>query len=267
MIRTLTHDDFESLFAAFTAAFSDYVVKLSPTRQQLREMFTRRGWIPSLSIGAFDGDTMVAFTVNCVDGALAYDSGTGVVPTHRRRGLARAVMLKSFDVLGGCEGYVLEVLDNNPSAIALYRDLGFKEVRGLQCWTYEAQSLTGSESHSAFSPVSLGDYEPVNLDVQPSWQNSTASIARANQPHTTLGDGDGYAIVFPDTGDLPQLAVRREARRRGVGTRLLNAAAQVAGKPLRIMNVDERDAGIAAFLEHAGAKRTVRQLEMMRPLR
>lgn len=267
MIRTLTHDDFESLFAAFTAAFSDYVVKLSPTREQLREMFTRRGWLPSLSIGAFDGDTLVAFTVNCVDGPLAYDSGTGVVPTHRRRGLARAVMQKSFEVLGGCEGYVLEVLDNNPSAVALYRDLGFKEVRGLQCWTYEAQSLTGSQSHSGFSPVSLDDYEPMRLDVAPSWQNSTASIARATQPHTTLGCDDGYVIVFPETGDLPQLAVRREARRRGVGTRLLNAAAHVAGKPLRIMNVDERDAGIAAFLEHAGAKRTVRQLEMLRPLR
>ena len=267
MIRTLTHDDFESLFAAFTAAFSDYVVKLSPTRDQLREMFTRRGWIPSLSTGAFDGDTMVAFTVNCVDGPLAYDSGTGVIPTHRRRGLARAVMLKSFEVLGGCEGYVLEVLDNNPSAIDLYRALGFKDVRGLQCWTYEAHSLAGSQSHSGFSPVRLCDYEPVNLDVSPSWQNTTSSISRATHPHTILGDDDGYAIVFPDTGDLPQLAVRREARRRGIGTRLLDAAARVAGKPLRIMNVDERDAGIAAFLEHAGAKRTVRQIEMLRPLR
>jgi ribosomal protein S18 acetylase RimI-like enzyme len=263
VIRTLTHDDFESLFAAFTAAFSDYVVKLSLTREQLREMFTRRGWIPSLSIGAFDGDTMVAFTVNCVDGALAYDSGTGVVPTHRRRGLARAVMQKSFEVLGGCEGYVLEVLDNNPSAIALYRDLGFKEVRGLQCWSYESERGLSTPS----PPEGRAEATPYVWDVQPSWQNSTASIARANQARTILGDDDGYAIVFPETGDLPQLAVRREARRRGVGTRLLNAAAHVAGKPLRIMNVDERDAGIAAFLERAGAKRTVRQLEMLRPLR
>lgn len=60
--------------------------------------------------------------------------------------------------------------------------------------------------------------------------------------------------------------MRREARRRGVGTRLLRAAAESAGKPLRIMNVDERDAGIAAFLEQAGAVRFVRQLEMVRAL-
>ena len=265
MIRTLTHDDFESLFAAFTAAFSDYVVKLSPAREQLREMFTRRGWIPSLSVGAFDGDAMVAFTVNCVDGGLAYDSGTGVIPTHRRRGLARAVMQKSFEVLGGCEGYVLEVLDNNLSAIALYRALGFREQRGLQCWAYD-----GGEQ--AILPVRTGRTgriacPPLFRDVAPSWQNSDNSIARATNPSATLGEDDGYAIVFPGTGDLPQLAVRQEARRRGLATRLLQEAAQVAGKPLRIMNVDERDAGIAAFLEHVGATRTVRQLEMLRPLR
>jgi hypothetical protein len=32
------------------------------------------------------------------------------------------------------------------------------------------------------------------------------------------------------------------------------------------MNVDERDSGIAAFLEKAGAVKFVRQLEMVRPL-
>jgi hypothetical protein len=48
---------------------------------------------------------------------------------------------------------------------------------------------------------------------------------------------------------------------------MLEQAAGIAGKPLRIMNVDERDEGIAAFLEQAGATRFVRQLEMMITLR
>jgi len=263
-IRTLRHDDFESLFAAFTAAFSDYVVKLSPTREQLLEMFTRRGWVPELSVGAFDGETMVAFTVNGVDGDRAYDSGTGVVPSHRRHGLARELMLRSFELLRPRE-YVLEVLDNNPRAVALYRELGFREVRGLQCWSYEAQRLTGAEAQRA---VSLCASAPVSLwfDVQPSWQNSPTSISRARSPHVILGDEDAYAVLFPENGDLAQMAVRPEARRRGRGRALLEEAAQLAGKPLRIMNVDERDPGIAAFLENAGAKRTVRQLEMVRAL-
>jgi ATP-binding cassette subfamily F protein uup len=103
-------------------------------------------------------------------------------------------------------------------------------------------------------------------DVEPSWQNSTASVNRAGDEHVVIGDDDGYAIVFPSNGDVPQLAIRPEARRKGAGTRLLHQAAAIAGKPLRIMNVDDRDAGIAAFLEKAGATRFVRQLEMHRSL-
>lgn len=266
MIRTLTHDDFQSLCAAFQAAFSDYVVKLSPTPEQLLEMFTRRGWVPSLSVGAFDGNSMVAFTVNGVDGSVAYDSGTGVVPTHRRQGLARAVMLESFKVLGGCEQYVLEVLEQNAGAVELYRDLGFREVRGLQCWMYDAGEAVPDDGVTSALPPDLASLR-TSRDVEPSWQNSDASIARATDPHVVLGDEHGYAIVFPSNGDLAQLVVRRESRRQGHGTRLLRQAAAVAGKPLRIINVDERDAGIAAFLERSGARRTFRQIEMIRALR
>jgi ribosomal protein S18 acetylase RimI-like enzyme len=223
-------------------------------------MFTRRGWVPELSVGAFDGDAMVAFTVNCVEGDRAYDSGTGVVPSHRRRGLGRELMERSFELLRGrCREYVLEVIDANERAVELYLGTGFVVTRGLQCWGYESQSLKVSESQRG----SMGPWS----DVEPSWQNSDGSIRRATQPHVVLGDESGYAVVFPDRGDLAQLAVRRDARRRGIGTRLLQAAAAVSGKPLRIMNVDEHDRGIAAFLEHNGAKRTVRQLEMIRPLR
>jgi ribosomal protein S18 acetylase RimI-like enzyme len=270
VIRTLTPDDFESLHAAFTAAFSDYVVPLAPTREQLLEMFTRRGWVPELSVGAFDGGTMIAFTVNCVEGDRAYDSGTGVVPAHRRRGLGRELMERSFELLRKwCSTYVLEVLESNARAVELYRTTRFEGTRTFQCWSYESQSLKVAKSQSSDSSLRPCAVETLrrSQDVEPSWQNSDASIARARQPHVTLGDERGYAIVFPDNGDLPQLVVRRDARRQGIGTRLLQSAAAVAGRPLRILNVDDRDAGIASFLEAAGAKRTVRQLEMIRPLR
>jgi GNAT superfamily N-acetyltransferase len=114
----------------------------------------------------------------------------------------------------------------------------------------------------------LCDSEAVRLwwDVQPSWQNTTNSIHRARSPHVILGDEDAYAVLFPENGDLAQLAVRPEARRQGRGRALLEQAAQIANKPLRIMNVDERDRDSAAFLEHVGANHMVRQLEMVRAL-
>jgi ribosomal protein S18 acetylase RimI-like enzyme len=265
--------DFDALFAAFTEAFSDYVVPLTPTREQLLEMFTRRGWLPEASVGAFENDRMVAFTINGVEDTRAYDTGTGVVPTHRRHGLARDLMRASYPLLRarGCTEYVLEVLEANARAHGLYLAEGFVEMRGLQSWRFESPGLLVSESHRDVDPVSSmrpGDYETRRLlwDVLPSWQNTPTSISRATDAHVTLGNDDGYVIVFPSNGDVPELAVRREARRRGAGTALLRAAAEVAGKPLRIMNVDERDVGIAAFLERAGAVRFVRQLEMVRAL-
>ena len=235
-------------------------------------MLARRRWVPEASAGAFEDGQLVAFTVNGIDGTRGYDSGTGVVPTHRRHGLAREIMRACYPLLRdrGCTEYVLEVLEGNDRARELYLAEGFEVSRGLQCWTWEPSGFPVAQSPSDVRTTTgkPGDWEIGQLwwDILPSWQNSPSSIARAKDTHVTLGNDDGYVIVFPNTGDVPQLAVRRERRRRGVGTRLLHAAAALAGRPLRIMNVDERDAGIAAFLEHAEAKRFVRQLEMTRPL-
>ena len=240
--RTLTADDFDAVYAAFTDAFSDYVVKLSPSREQLVEMLTRRGYLPGASVGLFDDKRLAAFTLNGVEGERGYDSGTGVVLSHRRRGLGRTVMEASFDALRGqgCTSYVLEVLDNNHKAVKLYRALGFEEVRGLQCWTY--QPAENDAGRTARAPL-------------PSWQNSDASVARATDHHVTVGDG---SVLFPSNGDL--------VLRGTLTADVLREAATIAGKPLRIMNVDERDREVAAFLEAAGATRTVRQLELVRKL-
>ncbi|HKO56123.1 MAG TPA: GNAT family N-acetyltransferase [Thermoanaerobaculia bacterium] len=256
-LRPLTADDFETLYAAFREAFSDYVVPFAPTREQLLEMLTRRGWKPELSVGAFDGERMVGFTANGFDGVTAYDSGTGVVPSHRRRGLSRAM----FDWLiprlraAGASRYLLEVIETNKPAEELYRGLGFRETRRFDCWVYESRGDAPRFGGGAINPEWW--------DVEPPWQNSNASLARARDRHVVIGDERGYAAVFPNSGDLAQLAVAREHRRRGVGRQLLDAAAAIANKPLRVLNVDDRDEGIAAFFEAVGARRIVRQIEMV----
>ena len=256
VIRPLLDSD--DPYPAFAEAFGDYVVKLSPSREQLTEMLTRRGYAAAASIGAFEDERMVAFTLNGIDGAAAYDTGTGVVPSHRRRGLGLAVMQASIDRLRelGFRRYLLEVIESNHVAEALYRGLGFRETRRFDCWRY---SWSGGEDAPAPAAAPL---PRAAFDVEPSWQSSDASIARAREPHVTLGDARGFAVVFPGSGDLAQLFVDRAHRRRGLGTRLLRQAASAAGKPLRILNVDDRDAGIAAFLAHNGAERFIRQIEM-----
>ena len=98
-------------------------------------------------------------------------------------------------------------------------------------------------------------------DMTPSWQNDVPSIRRSREPYLIFGDEDAGAVVFPSNGDVPLFAVKPEARGKGRGRALLEEVAKSVGKPLRIMNVEDR---FAPFLEKCGAEKFVRQLEMVR---
>jgi ribosomal protein S18 acetylase RimI-like enzyme len=270
VFRTLTEGDFDAVVACFNESFSDYVVPFSLTAPQLREIGARRAVVFELSVGAFDGDRLVGFTLNGFDGQTAYDSGTGVVPSHRRRGLGREMMTFILPRLreAGAHRYLLEVIETNTRAGALYESLCFTTTRTFTCWKYEASVLDDLDIRPIESDWKL--FETFR-DVEPSWQNSEASIRRALHPRVILGafDGDvlaGYAIVFPLTHDLAQLAVRRTHRRRGFGSALLDRATVAAEGSLRILNIDARDQGIDAFLCARGAANYIRQLEMVRSL-
>jgi GNAT superfamily N-acetyltransferase len=260
MLRTLRDSDFSAILAAFTSAFSDYVVPLTPTAEQLREMMARRGFVPELSVGWFEGEEIASFVLNAWSGDSGYNMGTGTRPSHRKKGLSRRLMERSFELLRdrGAARYVLEVIESNEPAAALYRHTGFAETRRFQCWSYSGPG-------DGIGTVENPDWNLYRgwWDVQPSWQNSVESVLRARDRYLVVGDHRGYAVVFPSNGDLAQLAVHGAHRRRGIGRRLLGAAAAAAGKPLRILNIDDSDPEIARFLESCGAVRTVRQIEMV----
>jgi len=256
-IKDLTGVSFETMTQAFNDAFSDYNIPANYTVEYLTGLVARRGYRPDLAVGAFDGDRLVGFVFNCLDGDEAYNSGTGVVITHRRLGIARQLMEHSIRTLPA-KRYILEVIETNHRAAALYRDLGFVETRKFQCWTYTKPENT------RITEIANADLDEIAswCDMELSWQNRIASIRRSREPYVVLGNEDGVVILFTSNGDVPLLAVKRDARRKGLGSRLLAAAATRASVPLRIINIDDRSTDIAAFLDKNGAKRTVRQLEM-----
>ena len=255
-IRSLSGIDYDVMTEAFNDAFSDYAIPAHYTVEYLRNLVLRRGYRPDLAVGAFDGPRLVGFVFNCLDGDEAYNSGTGVVISHRRRGIARQLMERSIETLPA-KRYILEVIESNERAAALYRSLGFAETRRLQCWTFD-----GGRAEARPTLVSLQQIRSW-CDMTPTWQNSVASIRRANEPYVVVGDERGGAVVFPSNGDVPLLAVAPAHRRKGIGRALLAEAHAAAGKRLRIMNIDDRETGIAAFLEKCGAQTMVRQIEMV----
>ena len=276
--RLLTAADFHSLYECFLDAFSDYQITLQMTEQQFEQRIKRDGVEFELSAGAFDDERMIGFYMNgrgMWHGKLtAYDAGTGVVPDHRRRGVAE----KLFDFVAprlkerGFTDYLLEVLTGNERAVALYRKLGFEETRTL------------AVLHSNETVKTVVDVEGVLIrrmdepdwdvfcaywDGEPSWQNSADAIERVRDRCEIVGafvdeKCVGYGVVFKPSGILMQLAVAREFRRRGIGRRLL--AALSGDKILRTNNVDEALTGTLEFYRACGFEIVLRQFEMMRSL-
>lgn len=271
-VRSLERVGWDELAAAFNRAFSDYSVPMQLTSAALADMQRRRGYAPAVSFGAFAGDRLVGFALTCTGGGRAYNSGTGVEPAHRRAGLARRLVEAVIARAPG-RAYVLEVLEDNARAEALYRALGFVETRRLQCWGYAARPgppRSTSSTPPAIAELSLAALDELaaagDAEVEPSWQNTLASVRRAAEPYVVLGSAHGAIAMFPHSADVPFLCVRRAARRRGLGVQLLAAAAARAPRPLRLNNLPDAATGVAAFLTAAGATRTVRQIELVRPL-
>lgn len=88
----------------------------------------------SLALGAFaEGNALIgyAFVSRYVDAW--HVMNVAVVPGHRRRGVARALLERIFEVtaVDRQRGYTLEVRVSNSGAIRLYERLGF-ESRGVR---------------------------------------------------------------------------------------------------------------------------------------
>lgn len=276
--RFLTTADFHSLYECFLEAFSDYQVSLQMSEEQFEQRVKRDGVELELSAGAFDGERMIGFYMNgrglWCGKETAYDAGTGVIPSHRRRGVAEDLFnfLEPQLKERGITQYLLEVLISNERAVSLYRKLGFVEVRKLAVLRASEPVKTLGEVEG----VSLRRLEEPEWDVfcaywdgEPSWQNSKDSVKRAREQCEIVGAFVdemcvGYGIVFKPSGILMQLAVAQEFRRRGIGRRIL--ATLSGNEILKTNNVDEELQGTLAFYEACGFEVGMRQFEMVKQL-
>jgi ribosomal protein S18 acetylase RimI-like enzyme len=275
--------ELERLRVAFVEAFSDYQVRIDMPPWKFEGMLRRRGFVPRLSVGAFDGDEPVGLLLNAVRqwGGMttAYDCGTGVVPAHRRTGLTTRMFAAARDALraAGVRQYLLEVLKANEGAVALYTKEGFTATRSLVCYAGPREAVAGAPSGGARieeAAVADLDWEEMRAfwDFEPSWQNSVDSIMAGREGMRAAigrvgGDVAGYSVVEERTGDVPQLAVARGHRRAGVGRELLRALGRMTTSPrLAVLNVEGGPTGLHALLAAAGLPVLVEQHEMALPM-
>lgn len=282
-IKSLQDISLEKLYEAFSDAFENYDVKIS--KPQLERMLVRRGFVPELSFAAFDGGLLASFTLNGIgdfNGHLtAYDTGTGTRKAYQGQGLARQIFEHSVPFLKeyGIKQYLLEVLQHNTNAISVYKKQGFEVLREFNYFVQSNESVKVSNDvhllDFVIKEIALIDYDAVSAfwDFTPSWQNSFEAILRKPDDFHVFGalDGDsnllGYCVFEPVSGDVMQIAVRKDCRRKGIGSSLLlKAVGMNAFSFIKILNTDIHCESITSFLESRNIQVTGRQFEMMRPL-
>lgn len=266
----------ELLHQAFLRAFSDYQVKMDLPFPDFEQMLRRRGYCPELSVGAFQGEELVGFVLNGFRSwngkPTVYDLGTGVVPECRRQGLTNEMLRRTKLLLkeNQVEQYLLEVIQTNDSALALYKKQGFRESREFSCFRAAKTNLV-RRSDWPVEPAAAIDFEAVKefWDFSPSWQNSADSIHAAPEAFVSSvvrrnKEIAGYGIADRKTGDIPQLAVKREYRGKGIARSILtDLANRTESARLCMLNMETSAESTEKFLRASGFTPFVGQYEML----
>lgn len=274
-IKTLKGIEITDILQAFNSSFTNYFIPLQFTEEQLLFRLDKYNVDLDLSIGVFRDDELLAFILSGVDNSFdgkkaIYNAATGVIPSERSKGLTQ----KMYDFITpilkaqNFEYSILEVISENKAALRSYGNSGFKEVRELLCY-YGNPIVSAKNLEIEIKEMEKNDWGLMQSfwDINPSWQNSPNSINRMQQNVISLGAFLenkllGYLIFHPENNRLPQIAVSKDFRNKGIATSLIHEIIKNHGPDLSVINVDKNGESINEFLVKIGLKNDIQQIEM-----
>lgn len=274
-IKNLTNTDFQSIVNCFNEAFANYFVPVHASAEYLRLRWKGAGIDPALSFGAFDANKIVAFMFIGIDkhyGKLtAHNDGTGVIPAYRGQRLVDkmyAVAIPQFKAKG-IEQCSLEVIQENARAIRVYERLGFKKLRGVNCFggkiICKNTSIPPNLTIQKNKQPNWELYQTC-FDFVPCWNNSLNWVKAIpdNYEFIELYDKQQFAgfSIVDKSGALPIFGIPPAFRKKGYGRILFEYMAATKPK-LRTNNVADSALPTLQFLEKMGMQNSINQYEML----
>lgn len=273
--RNLTTADVGTLTRCSNICFSDYEIPMQWTIDSMQQKIQNEDICLPLSVGVWDGPTMAGFILVGYKKSkqLAWDGGTGVIPTHRGQKLTEQMFAFLSPALRneGVKLMLLEVLQNNTGAYKVYERIGFRKTRLLHAYkgqirlikeySYKIEHLT---SYNADALLSLADW-------QPAWQQMNKRVLNRGNSVTTIAIRDGESIAAymhydAITGRVHQFGVGLPYRRRGMASALFSYMATNNSKPITIVNVDDASENTNSFIRSLGIDYMISQYEMTMPI-
>ena len=210
----------------------------------------------------------------------AYDTGTGTLMEYRGKGLATKIFEFSIPYLkeANIGQYLLEVLQHNTKAVSVYQKLGFEANREFHYFIQKNEEIHHKpqieDGGYSIQQIDIDKFNSISdfWDFYPSWQNSFESIKRAIDNFVSLGvfvDKQiiGYCVFEPASGDITQIAVDKQHRRKGVATLLLHEITKLNKfETIKVINTDIACGSITNFLKANNIEIKGKQFEMIKKL-
>ena len=109
-------------------------------------------------------------------------------------------------------------------------------------------------------------------DFELSWQNNFQALNKKPDDFKIIGAFEddaliAYGIIEPASGDIPQLAVTKAYRRKGIGSKILYELQKLnKADIIKIVNIESDQQHIISFINKNGIPKIVSQYEMIKVL-
>jgi ribosomal protein S18 acetylase RimI-like enzyme len=273
-IEHLAPDRLDHLIDAQNGIFADYIVPMKLTRPFFLDFLRSVGGDLANVLVALDGERIVGYVNPVIDGQEVWIGGVGVLPTYRRRGLGRDLMLAGEDFARreGAREVSLEVIEGNYGAQKLYEGMGYAPTR--RYLTAEGRPIRfegfGDLPSSATMSELLKLHEVSYKDS--CWQRrKTPSLVQSARGAECYKLDGGFVLVrtVETSGFIPFLGVIPEKRGRGIGTSLAKFALtrlyNLGAFKVALYNIND-DLPTLRMLDMFDFKVTMKQIEMKKSL-
>ena len=261
--------------AAMEHCFEGYVVPVRLTPEAWERRFRAEHLDPFASRIYHREDAVAAVLFVTRRGWTSRVGGMGVAAAERGKGLGRRVMEDAVEGARsrGDHALILEVIEQNPPAVALYRSLGFRTVRRLvgYRWT-PAGGGAAADAIVEVDPLEVARVAAAEGDADLPYMLAAETMAGASAPARGYRLEDrAWALVSnpgAETLSLATLVVPLAHRRQGWGTRMTRAlAARFPGRPWAVTAIVPEDLAPGFFAAGGWQRSELSQWEMSLDLR
>lgn len=198
--------DEPALASLFTAVYAGYWHPIEIDAATLRRMIVTYDLDLEASTVALHDDTPVGLAMLAVRGADAWVGGMGVLPDRRGEGIGETLTRRLLDNARdrGVRRVMLEVLEQNDPAIAIYRRVGFVDAGDVAVWQLdrppEADDAADGDLDDALRDLAIGR-------PRLPWQRNGGTVAnmRALGSSLTAVRTPSGCAVYATTGDRASL--------------------------------------------------------------